>query len=80
MTDGKTFTLTLDQIEDVFIAGCNRGSEEEAHFQSGCRTPDKRIDSFVNALWEAINGDKAWDDDSFVSIFTVEEWVKGSKT
>ncbi len=72
-------SLTLEQISDIFNAGCNRGSEEEACFQAGARVPERRSSAFATAVWGVINEEQIWGDEDFVSIETVESWVEKIK-
>jgi len=70
----KTFTLTVDQIKDIFRAGISRGAEEEASFQCGSRTCGKQFDELVNVIYDIVNEDKKWGEEGHTDFETIESW------
>lgn len=75
MTD-KTFTLTIDQIKEIYNAGIRRGEETECAYQHGSRTMGGTFDQCVDALYDIVNEGKSFNDDDHVGYGVVESWFK----
>lgn len=71
----QTFTLTLDQIKDIFTAGERWGEETATAFQCGSNPCGKRVDALTDALHEVVNEGVAWDWPAYIQWETVKNWV-----
>lgn len=71
----KEFTLTIEQIKQIYRAGISRGHDEEASFQCGSRTQGKEFDNCVSVLCDILNEGADFGED-IVDIFEVESWFK----
>ena len=77
MTDGKTFTLTQEQVIDIFKAGI-RQAAEGACFQAGCRPEGRQRDELINAVYDIVNEGKNFiDNNDYINHDVVESWFKG---
>jgi hypothetical protein len=71
----QRFTLTLDQIKDIFTAGERWGEESATAYQCGANPCGKRIDALTDALHEVVN-EVPWDSPHYVQWETVKNWMK----
>jgi hypothetical protein len=78
MTD-KTFTFTIEQIKDIYRAGIHRGQEEATAFEWGSSPTSKEFDELEEAIHTIVNEGKAWDQEGYIDIFTIEKWFREKK-
>lgn len=75
MTD-RNFTFTIEQIKDIYRAGIRRGQEENSAFECGSSPTSKQYDELEEAVHTIINDGKNWEQEDYVSIFTIERWFR----
>lgn len=68
-------TLNAEQVKQIFLAGVNRGAEEEASSQCGIRPTGRRYDSLVDAIYDIVNGPNPI---VHVCSEDIEEWLKNA--
>lgn len=76
----KLFTLTAEQVKQIYRAGISRGQEEEASFQCGSRVGNSwQYDRLVDAIYIIENEGKGWKDKDYVDFVAIESWFKEKK-
>ena len=78
MTD-KTFTVTIDQIKEIYHAGIRRGQEEQGASDWGCRPQGSKYFELVYEFHDIVNKDRHWMDDDYVKYEVIEQWFKDAK-
>ena len=62
MTDNtKIFTFTAEQIERIYRAGIDRGTDEQSSFEWGSHCNGKWSDNMVAAICDIMNEGKEWE-------------------
>ena len=55
----QTFTLTLEQVKDIFRAGCRQGEDEAVAYEWGSRSRSSRADALEEALYDVLKPEGA---------------------
>lgn len=58
--------FTLEQVTEIFNAGCRRGENEAIAFEWGSICSGQREDDLSDAICDALNEGVGWDDPGFI--------------
>lgn len=78
MTD-KTFTLTIENIKDIYRAGVRRGENEQCAYDWGTSAGGSTYDECVEAMQDIVNEGFKWGDVGYTDYSDVESWFKDKK-
>lgn len=71
--ESRTVPLTLGEVAEIFIAGCQRGSDEAIAFERGSAASGARDDDLAAALCEIINAGKRWGEPGYIAYSTLAQ-------
>ena len=73
---GKTFTLTTEQIKDIYSAGMRRGESDQCAHDWGALANGDRFFECIEAIHDIVNEGFKWGDVGYTDFSDVEAWFK----
>ena len=72
----KTYNLTMEDIKNIYRAGCRRGEEETVSHEWGSSASGKYLDNLEDVFHDILNKNVKWGEDGYIDYNEINKMIK----